>query len=252
MKTKSVLLFLSVALLCACGGTTPTTLTNDQPQQDTIPVTTVIVEREMASADMTVFGGIQFGRVRSITTDDLLAETPEIRFDEQGHLVATKPAEVIIRDKQGRVANHNGGKLDKDTMGFLFRTTYQYEGETNRVKWIRSDNTVNKLQSVNYRRFNYEGDKVYPAEMFELLLSGQWPAANYSTYEYKDMDDQGNWLSREVKNYYFERPDFLSPEVMNQLDNEEAMQAAEKLLKEHVQDATPTTYTESRTIEYYE
>lgn len=91
MKTKSVLLFLSVALLCACGGTTPTTLTNDQPQQDTIPVTTVIVEREMASADMTVFGGIQFGRVRSITTDDLLAETPEIRFDEQGHLVATKP-----------------------------------------------------------------------------------------------------------------------------------------------------------------
>jgi hypothetical protein len=39
---------------------------------------------------------------------------------------------------------------------------------------------------------------------------------------------------------------------MNQLDNEEAMQAAEKLLQEHVQDATPTTYTESRTIEYYE
>jgi hypothetical protein len=66
------------------------------------------------------------------------------------------------------------------------------------------------------------------------------------------MDDQGNWLSREVKNYYFERPDFLSPEVMNQLQSEEAMQTAEQLLREHLSSATPTTYIESRTIEYYE
>lgn len=252
MKTKTVLLLFTAALLCACGGKTPTTLTNDQPLQDTIPVTTVIVEREMASADMAAFGGIQFGRVRTITTDDLLAETPEIRFNEEGHLVASKPAEVIIRDKQGRVANHNGGQLDKDTLGFLFRATYLYYDDSYQVKSILSDNTVNQSKSLSYRRFTYEGEHVYPSTMFELLQSGQWPAANYSTYEYKDMDDQGNWLSREVKNYYFERPDFLSPEVMNQLDNEEAMQTAEQLLREHLSSATPTTYIESRTIEYYE
>ncbi|MBR6017345.1 MAG: hypothetical protein IK073_01835 [Paludibacteraceae bacterium] len=250
---KSYLLILFAALMSACGGnkTTPVSNLEAEAMTDTVQVAPVVIEREMASADAATFGGIQFGRVRSIVVDDVLAETPEIHFNEQGQLQASKPAEVIIRDKQGRTANHNGGVLDKDTIGFLFRTQYQYIGESNQVLSVLSDNTVNQTTSRNYRRYTYQEDRVYPATMCELLQSGQWPAANYSVYTYTRMDEEGNWLEREVKNYYFERPDFLSPEVMNQLQNDEAMRAAQDQLAAHLDAATPTTYTESRTIEYY-
>ncbi|MBQ1875021.1 MAG: hypothetical protein II144_04970 [Paludibacteraceae bacterium] len=248
MKKYSFLLIATV--LCACGG--PTTQTGEQVNEDTIPAPTNVVVREMASPDMVAFGTIRYGRVRSITTDDFLAENPVMSFDEEGHMVPNQPSEVVIRDKQGRPANYNGGVMDKDTVGFLFRSTLQYEEDETRVKAILSDNTANKTQSKTYRRFYYDEQKVYPATSFELHLSGKWPAANYTIYTYTRLDEEDNWLEREVKNYYFERPDFLLPDVMNQVNKEDVMQATRDLLIEHLADAVETSYTESRTIVYYE
>ena len=251
MKKYSFLI-IAAGLLCACSGGTPTTLSDREVNEDTIPVSANMVVREMASPDMVAFGTIQYGRVRSITTDDFLAENPVMNFDEQGHKLPAMSSEVIIRDKQGRPANYNGGVMGKDTVGFLFRSTFLYEGDGTRLTAVVSDNTANETESRNYKRFYYEKDLVYPSSMFELLLAGKWPAANYSTYTYTRFDEEGNWLEREVKNYYFERPAFLLPDVMNQLERPDIMQATHDLLVEHLADATETTYTESRTIEYYE
>lgn len=247
-----ILITITTLLLAACGAS------NDQSQtqtdsvelNDTIQVKPVVVERVASTPDMAVFGMIQYGKVKSITTDDILAETPVMEFNEQGEMVPTKPMEVIIRDQQGRPVVHNGGKMAKDSTGFVFHHTYTYNGESMQVASIYAENTTDMKMLVNFKRFTYAGDNISPSSMCEIQQTATQPSANYYTYSYITIDEQGNWTEREVKNYSFAHPDFFSPELMSQLKDETATQAAEAQLIEHLDEATATTYTEYRTLAY--
>lgn len=251
----SLFVFSVVMLFASCGlgnlqqGSEADSLVMEEA--DTIQAKPIVVERVPAQPDMVAFGRVQYGQVKSVTTDDILAENPMMEFNEKGEMIMTKPMEVVIRDKQGRPVVHNGGKMEKDSTGFVFRHTYNYIGESMQVGSIYAENTTNMKTLINLKRFTYTDDNISPCAMSEFQQTALQPSANYSTYSYITIDDHGNWTEREVKNYYFAHPDFLSPELINQLRNDDATQQAEALLIEHLEEANATTYTETRTIEYY-
>lgn len=253
MKKYYSLFLLATVLLVACGtGNKAIDAATDTIEVvDTVQAKPVIVERIAAKPDMITFGRVQYGNVASITTDDILAENPTMSFSENGEMVMTKPLEVVIRDKQGRPVMHNGGKMEKDSTGFIFRHTYTYVGESMQVASIYAENTTDMKMLINFKRFTYTDDNISPATMCEFQQTASQPSANYSTYTYITIDEHGNWTEREVKNYSFPHPDFLSPELMSQIKNDAATQEAEAQIIAHLEEATATTYTENRTISYF-
>ena len=55
-----------------------------------------------------------------------------------------------------------------------------------------------------------------------------------------------------VKRYYCADADFRAPDLMTRVKEESVSAEAEAQLIEHLEEATATSYTEYRTIEYYE
>jgi hypothetical protein len=248
-------LSLVAVLIASCGKSNEGAQSSEDTlalSNETIQTKPVVVERELAKPDVMTFGLCQYGRVKTITSDDMLAEIPVINFNGQGELSPSKPMEVVMRDNEGRPIVHNGGKMGKDSTGFVFHCTYQYIGESMQVASVYTENTTDMKTLLNLKRYTYAGDNISPSTMCEFQQTSSQPAANYSTYTYISIDEQGNWTEREVKNYYFAHPDFLSPELMNRVKEESVSAEAEAQLIEHLEEATATSYTEYRTIEYYE
>lgn len=205
-----------------------------------------------ATPDLAAWGLIQAGQVRRIYTQDITAERPEMLFTAEGRYQDPDRTARFVRDAQGRVTELTAGKLDKDTVGMVVHHLYTYNGKTNQVRDMRTDDVINKSVTRAYTYYSYTGGRNYPTSRWEISQADRLPlVAVYTEYDYTRYDEQGNWIERTVHTYYIDEVAELSNEFVDLLGDDAPLQAAIESMQNRITDMTPNAYQETRQIEYY-
>lgn len=253
MNRYFLLLIATPLLMMGCGTSARNQgADTDTTSTDTVNTPAATQTAATAAADIAVLGGIQAGQVSVIRNDDMLADNPELRFGANGQIIPSDPSTEITRDEAGRILQYTCGKLNRDTIGNTETRTYTYEGESYRVTSVLAERTTNQTTTKSYEQYSYDEGLNYPVSKLTMVQAERTININYMVYEYTRIDSVGNWCECNVKTYWWEDGLALGMDLATPIDDQAQSARLMQTIRDRMQDMTPTEYTESREIQYYQ